>query len=134
MQDGGVGTARADDDAVEESFGSVALSDATTLVVSGEVDISVTQLVQDEVERWGGVERVDLSGATFLDSSGMRLLVQVARRVAPRRVRVVGASGQPLAALEMFGADQLVDLEPASSAGTSTGTAAASEQERPTGT
>ncbi|MGQ7296639.1 STAS domain-containing protein [Quadrisphaera sp. KR29] len=123
-----MGTAPTDDDAVEEVFGSVELADGdpTTLVLSGEVDLSVTQGVRPEAERWEAVERVDLSGTTFLDSSGMRLLVQVARRVAPRRVRVVGAGGQPLAALEMFGADQVVDLEPAPSA--------ASEQERPTGT
>jgi ABC-type transporter Mla MlaB component len=117
-----MGTATTGDGALDGPFGTVGLADAdpTTLVVTGEVDISVTQDVLTELPRWVGVEEVDLAGATFLDSSGMRLLVQVARLVAPRRVRVVGASGQPLHALEVFGAGHVVDLVPA--------------QQRPTGT
>lgn len=119
---GAVGTQTTGDGSVDEPFGAVALADAdpTTLVVTGEVDISVTQDVLTELPRWADVEQVDLSGTTFLDSSGMRLLVQVARLVSPRRVRVVGASGQPLHALEVFGAGHVVDLVPA--------------QQRPTGT
>lgn len=120
-----MGTAPAGDGSVEEPLGSVGLApgDPTRLVVTGEVDIAVTQDVLHELPRWTDVEQVDLADATFLDSSGMRLLVQVARLVAPRRVQVVGASGQPLHALEVFGAGHVVDLVPAPTA-----------SERPTGT
>lgn len=119
---GAVGTATTGDGAADGPCGSIDLADAdpTRLVVSGELDISVTQDVLHELPLWADVESVDLTGTTFLDSSGMRLLVQVARMVAPRRVQVVGASGQPLHALEIFGADHVVDVVPA--------------QERPTGT
>ncbi|TNM61113.1 STAS domain-containing protein [Streptomyces sp. NP160] len=120
-----MGTAPARGDAVGGPVGTIDLdaADPTTLVVSGEVDISVTQDVLHDLPQWGDVEQVDLTDTTFLDSSGMRLLVQVARLVAPRRVRVVGASGQPLHALEIFGADHVVDLVPGAPA-----------RERPTGT
>lgn len=110
-----VGTQTTGADGVEGPFGTIDLdaTDPTTLLVSGEVDLSVTQDVLQELPRWAQVEQVDLRGTTFLDSSGMRLLVQVARLVAPRRLQVLGASGQPLAALELFGAGHVVDLVPA---------------------
>lgn len=120
-----VGTAPTGADAVDGPYGTIDLAsaDPTTLVVSGEVDIAVTQDVLQELPAWSDVEQIDLTQTTFLDSSGMRLLVQVARLVAPRRVQVVGASGQPLQALEIFGAGHVVDLVPAPPA-----------QRRPTGT
>ena len=93
-------------------YGSVALSAErpVVLVMTGEVDVAVSDDALAQLPTWTGVRVVDLSAVTFLDSSGMRLVAQVARLVRPHRLRVVGASKQPLTALKLFGADRITDL------------------------
>lgn len=93
-------------------YGSVALSAERpeVLVMTGEVDVAVSDDALAELPGWTGVRVVDLSAVTFLDSSGMRLVAQVARLVRPHRLRVVGARKQPLTALKLFGADRITDL------------------------
>ncbi len=64
-------------------YGSVVLSSERpeVLVMTGEVDVAVTDDALAELPRWGGVRVVDMSAVTFIDSSGMRLVAQVARLV-----------------------------------------------------
>lgn len=93
-------------------YGSVAVSSdhPEVLVLTGEVDVAVSAAAVAQVPAWTDVRVVDLTGVTFLDSSGMRLVAQVARLVRPHRLQVVGARKQPLTALKLFGADQITDL------------------------
>ena len=93
-------------------YGSVSLSPERpeVLVMTGEVDVAVSDDALAELPGWTGVRVVDLSAVTFLDSSGMRLVAQVARLVRPHRLQVVGARKQPLTALKLFGADRITDL------------------------
>jgi len=93
-------------------YGSVSLSPERpeVLVMTGEVDVAVSDDALAELPGWTGVRVVDLSAVTFLDSSGMRLVAQVARLVRPHRLQVVGARKQPLTALRLFGADRITDL------------------------
>ena len=81
-------------------YGSVSMSPERpeVLVMTGEVDVAVSDEALAELSTWTGVRVVDLSAVTFLDSSGMRLVAQV------------GASKQPLTALKLFGADRITDL------------------------
>ena len=89
-------------------YGSVSLSPERPEVLVMTVAVSDDALA--ELPGWTGVRVVDLSAVTFLDSSGMRLVAQVARLVRPHRLQVVGARKQPLTALKLFGADRITDL------------------------
>lgn len=93
-------------------YGSVAVSPERpeVLVLTGEVDVSVSEGAVAQVPAWTGVRVIDLTAVTFLDSSGMRLVAQVARLVRPHRLQVVGARKQPLNALRLFGADKITDV------------------------
>jgi len=93
------------------------------LRAEGEIDIDVVHtfaetLGVDEVAvgrtlAAAGVEEVDLSGATFIDSSAIALLVSIAPHRRPERLRVRGATGAPLMTLQVTGLDAVLDLVPA---------------------
>jgi anti-anti-sigma factor len=93
------------------------------LRAEGEIDIDVVHrlaesLGVDEVAAGrtlaaAGVEEVDLSGATFIDSSAIALLVSIAPHRRPERLRVRGAAGAPLMTLQVTGLDSVLDLVPA---------------------
>lgn len=98
--------------------------DSTVLRVEGEVDIDVVYTFADElgiegpqdlgkVLAAGGVRAVDLSDATFIDSSAIALLVSITSHLRPERLSVRGATGGPLMALQATGLDQLFEMEPA---------------------
>ncbi|WP_431836518.1 STAS domain-containing protein [Cellulomonas sp. Y8] len=53
-----------------------------------------------------GVREVDLSGATFIDSS----VVGMVPALRPERLRVRGASGSPLTVLTLTGMDSVLHL------------------------
>lgn len=93
------------------------------LRAEGEIDIDVVhrfaeQLGVDEIAAGrtlaaAGVEEVDLSGATFIDSSAIALLVSIAPHRRPERLRVRGATGAPLMTLQITGLDSVLELVPA---------------------
>ena len=97
---------------------------AVTVHVSGEVDLSNGSLVQDAIAAAlaaGGARavRVDLSEVTFLDSSGISLLLK-GRRGADERglaYRVVGAQGVARLVLELSGVWEHLTGEDAGSGG-----------------
>jgi anti-anti-sigma factor len=63
------------------------LQSGTNWVVEGELDAStaalVTAAVSTEADS-GGTLRLDLSGVTFIDSSGLGVLVDLSRQVSER--------------------------------------------------
>jgi anti-anti-sigma factor len=86
------------------------------LVLSGELDISVTERVQRELERIEegrpGILVLDLAGLEFIDSSGMRLVMlaeQRARRDG-RRLAVVPGDGTARRLLRRLGLEPRLDL------------------------
>lgn len=93
------------------------------LRAEGEIDIDVVHTLAGElgVDEVGagralaaaGVEEVDLSAATFIDSSALALLVSIAPHRRPDRLRVRGATGAPLMTLQVTGLDAVLDLVPA---------------------
>ena len=87
------------------------------LAVEGEVDaLTVPPLdaaMQEMlVDPAGHVLVVDLSGVTFLASSGLAVLLRAASRAAGRdlRVRLVAGSRAVRRPLEVTGSDQLFDM------------------------
>lgn len=96
--------------------------------VRGELDLVgagqlLAQLSEEHLERslaggsGGGSGHVglvlDLDGVTFLDSSGLRALVTLRRRLGEgRRLVLAGARPQALQALELTGVSQLLVIAP----------------------
>ncbi|MET0434641.1 MAG: STAS domain-containing protein [Cellulomonas sp.] len=93
------------------------------LRAEGEIDIDVVHTLAEElgvdevaagrVLATSGVQEVDLTRATFIDSSAIALLVSIAPHRRPERLRVRGATGAPLMTLQVTGLDSLLDLVPA---------------------
>ena len=86
------------------------------LVVCADLDLALAGVLQDRAEtllaRGGRTLVVDLSQAPFLDSSGVRALVEIARAAqkGSGALRVV-ADGQPYAVLEMTEVLDLLSVE-----------------------
>lgn len=86
------------------------------LGVGGEVDtLTAPQLEAALTDLLAGPEAVrvvDLSGVTFLASSGLAVLIQAAHRAADRggRIRVVATTRAVQRPLEITGSDQLFDM------------------------
>ena len=74
----------------------------------GELDLGTEDVLADELNRAVASDAkhilLDLSGLTFIDSTGIRLLVRTHRQVAARRLRLVpGADGQVRRVLQLTG-------------------------------
>lgn len=97
-----------DGQAVVVAEGQVDLATAPKLAeaLTGAHGTGVTQIV------------VDLAGVDFLDSIGVRVLVEAARQAAQREVSlsVRGAHGWVARVLEITGVDAYLDVEPTRSA------------------
>ena len=53
-----------------------------TAVLSGELDVDVVDRVDALGRTFTGVERVDASAVTFIDSTGLNFLIRIAREAA----------------------------------------------------
>jgi anti-sigma B factor antagonist len=88
--------------------------DTTTISIVGEIDISNDVTVQHEVERLlePRPQRLvlDLAELTFMDSSGIAVLLRVAATVA--RVDVRNATRAVRRIIETTGVDSVLHLEP----------------------
>lgn len=92
------------------------------LHVEGEANLAAVEDLADElgVDRteigklFGarGVDEVDMSDATFIDSTTIALIVAIAQHRRPGQLRVTGASGSPLDTLRLTGMDAVLDLQP----------------------
>lgn len=77
--------------------------DDSTLVVSGEIDMSTAGMLWVTINATFGpaeAARLDLTEVTFIDSSGISVLLRAAKE---RDLRVVGASRQVQRVLDMAG-------------------------------
>lgn len=83
--------------------------DGVTLAVSGEIDIANCEAFTDEVQSiFGGADRqlvLDLRDCVFIDSSGIRALVVLAKEQQARgqRLKLSGVNGEPLRVLRLSG-------------------------------
>ncbi len=90
-----------------------------TLAVSGELDTLTAPELDTALGELLGIQDavlvVDLSGVTFLASSGLAVLIQAARRAeeSGRALHLVVTSRAVRRPLEVTGSDQLFTLHPA---------------------
>jgi len=87
------------------------------VAVHGEVDLATAETLRAAIaEALAADGRVvfDLTGVTFLDSTGLAAIAGAfrARGRAPGALAVRGASGSVLRTLSISGIDALIDMEP----------------------
>jgi anti-sigma B factor antagonist len=102
------------DEAVEPSF-SVSTSD-DGLSVRGEVDVAtaprLAEALREAASASSGDVTVDVSGVTFMDSTGLSALVEARRGLGDRRLVLSGASPMLLRLLEITGLADVFVIEP----------------------
>jgi anti-anti-sigma factor len=90
---------------------------AETLYVSGELDISSAAALEhaagQTLDGQGGEFRLDLSGLTFMDSSGALALLRVHKRIEAigRLLVVVHPTRSVRLVLETLGLDRLISIQ-----------------------
>lgn len=90
--------------------------EAETLYVSGELDVAsapaLEHAVAHAIDGQGAEFRLDLSGLTFMDSSGAGGLVQVHHRVGAigRRLVIVSPMRIVRRVIDLMGLDQVLDV------------------------
>ncbi|MBP2579637.1 anti-anti-sigma factor [Streptomyces sp. PvR006] len=88
-------------------------SDGTTITVAGELDLTSCPTLQDATSQApladGAPLRLDMSQVTFMDSSGLNLLLILRRRLADSgsRLLLTGVQGVPMRVLTLTGVDTL---------------------------
>ncbi len=77
------------------------------LALEGELDLATAEPLRrsllEAIESNGAGVAVDMSGCSFIDSTGLRILVEAARRLGSdgRRLRLIGMRDQPLRVFEL---------------------------------
>jgi anti-sigma B factor antagonist len=88
----------------------------TVVEVEGEVDLATAPTLQDALVEAIAAEPtevvVDLSGVTFMDSTGLAALVRAHQRAAERggSMRLVGASKGVRRILDLTGLDRVLEI------------------------
>jgi len=89
---------------------------ALVMRVTGDLDLATSPRFEDTLSSAPAASHVviDLTGCTFLDSSGVRVLVQAARNIPEgrRRVDLVTANAGILRVLEITGVDRMMPVHP----------------------
>lgn len=89
-------------------------SGALTLSIAGELDLASVESVQEAIDEAlnGDPERIvfDLGGLTFMDSSGIAMMLQVSKRVGTVEVRNVTPIVRRV--IEATGLVEVLGLEP----------------------
>lgn len=94
----------------------IATADGVRLVLSGELDLAGTDQLLGAGEHVpeGGTVTLDLSGLSFMDSSGLRVFMNLDRR--SRRegwsLAIESPRGQVLRLLQLCGFDQRLPITP----------------------
>jgi anti-anti-sigma factor len=94
-----------------------ALDDRVAVALAGEMDLANVDQFRDALTAtWRTPNRdvaIDLSALTFIDSSGLRALVEFHRQAAEERrdYKLVGAAGSVRRTLEISGLDQVLVLD-----------------------
>jgi len=90
---------------------------AVRLSVRGELEATTADTLVDELCQWLGIREcvVDLGGCDFVDSAGIRALIECRHQIGPDApMRLVGLSPQVERTLRRVGLDQLLTFQPAS--------------------
>lgn len=86
-----------------------------TVSVEGDLDLASAPIFEASVEPMRdtpGDVTIDASALAFIDSSGIRSILGLARHLEGRgRVRIVAASEQVLRVLDLVRADAVVDIQ-----------------------
>ena len=89
--------------------------DGTRIVrVAGEIDMLTAQQLEEALAGCNGsAVRVDLAGVTFLDSSGIAVLLRAHERAVKRgaELKVANAASNVLRVFEVTNVDQVLTLE-----------------------
>lgn len=91
------------------------VADGVAIIVAGDVDLAAHKAFEAEVQQvWDGSSKlvIDLSQVTFLDSMGLRVLVQTRQRAEDNGSEVVlaGPSTPVLRVLELAGVTSVFSL------------------------
>ena len=89
-----------------------------TVIVTGEVDLDTAPTVRDEVLRHlhgGASVHLDLGDVTFMDSSGLHVLLAASRRAAlvGAQLRLVRVSARVQRLIELTGTQAVLEQRPA---------------------
>ena len=93
--------------------------DTAVIVLEGEFDALAAPVTRAEFDRvvtaGGGDLIVDLTGVTFMDSSGAGALVYLHKRLVgqQRALKLVGVSGQPLELLDLLHISTVISVNQA---------------------
>ncbi|MEV5975144.1 STAS domain-containing protein [Streptomyces sp. NPDC051921] len=87
--------------------------DGTVLALSGEMDLASRPALEEATRvtpPGGSTLCLDMSGVTFMDSSGLNFLLMLQRRLAADSSRLVltGIREEPLRVLTLTGADAIL--------------------------
>ncbi|GGW80633.1 STAS domain-containing protein [Streptomyces galilaeus] len=95
-----------------------AIDGIQVVTVRGEIDHAVTEELTEALLVYGSVTPprtvVDLSGVTFMDSSGINALIAAHQSMSDSQgwLRIVGAQAPVLRILELVGLDQVIGCHP----------------------
>jgi anti-anti-sigma factor len=88
------------------------------VILRGEIDHAVTNELTEALLSFGSVARprtvLDLSGVTFMDSSGINVLVAAHQAMSDAQgwLRIAGAQNAVLRVLQVVGLDQVMPCHP----------------------
>jgi stage II sporulation protein AA (anti-sigma F factor antagonist) len=95
-------------------------TDTSLIRIHGEIDLSnaaaVSRQIEDALSDGGSRVTIDLTGARYVDSAGLRVLFRLAQRLSARRRElslVVPADSPVRATLEITGLADLVPIHEA---------------------
>ncbi|MBL1087467.1 STAS domain-containing protein [Streptomyces actinomycinicus] len=96
-------------------------TDRTVITVAGEIDLHTCPALAKAagaVPRGGTALHLEMSGVSFMDSSGLNLLLQLRQRLLAEggQLVVVGLQDQPAQVLRLTGAYDLLVAGPADTA------------------
>jgi stage II sporulation protein AA (anti-sigma F factor antagonist) len=96
-------------------------SDQVVVVVAGEVDLAAADLLRDELDRRivaGGTMAIDCSAITFIDSMGLRALIEAQRKAneVGARFRLAAVPGPVARVLDLAGVTALFAIHEDSAA------------------
>ncbi|MFB7868026.1 STAS domain-containing protein [Streptomyces sp. NPDC056069] len=88
-------------------------TDGTVIAVAGELDLTSCPTLEEVTRQAlsdGAPLRLDMSGVTFMDSSGLNFLLRLRRRLAEGGSRLVltGLREAPMRLLTLTGADAIL--------------------------
>ncbi|MER6160501.1 STAS domain-containing protein [Streptomyces sp. NPDC001868] len=100
------------------SIDHTVVDDVRVVTLRGEIDHTVKNELTDALLSYASVTRprtvVDLSGVTFMDSSGINVLISAHQSMSDAQgcLRIAGAQASVLRVLQLVGLDQVIGCHP----------------------